>query len=143
MKFIYIIFSMFVSFCSFAKTLDVHYCDTYIDAETCSVNCRNTLLKGEKYNASSAQKLEFQISEKNGSVLVKTYFGTKFSDAHVLKNCQIFDAKNWDCSDEPFWVKNGQWFAYHTQKMINGMYLSGTYTSKEGKNNAKNASCAK
>jgi hypothetical protein len=128
---------------SFAKKLDVYYCKSLADAESCSANCKNTLLKDQKYNSNDAQRVEFFVNEKNNTVLEKTYFGEKLSSSRIEKNCRIFDKNNWDCSDEPIWIAERKWFVIQTDKMIDGIYINGLRTSKETIHTSISASCAK
>jgi len=126
----------------FSKTLTVYFCNTFADAEACSANCSKSI-KGLSYDPKFEQKLEFLVSEKSKSVMVKTYFGGKFNDSRVMKNCTIFDENNWDCSEEPTWVESAKWLVYQESKMNNGFYVNGLYNSKETKYKSMSASCAK
>lgn len=142
--FIYLISSFLATSNCFAKKLDVYYCESISAAASCSKGCKNTVLDGQKFDPAEAQRMEFQINEKNGSVLVKTYFGNRLSESRVDKSCQIFDANNWDCSEEPFWVPQRKWFVVQINKMVDGVYMYGVHTSKENIHSKTNsASCAK
>jgi hypothetical protein len=126
----------------FSKTLTVHYCNNFAEAEVCSTNCRNAP-KGLKFDPKHQQKLEFLLNKYSRSIMVKTYFGDIFSNSRVMKNCNILDENNWDCSEEPLWIAKGPWMLYDVQRMNNGFYVHGQYTSKETKYNSSSASCAK
>ena len=126
----------------YSKVLTVYYCNNFSDAESCSANCSNAP-KNLKFDARYEQKLEFLINEKLNSVMMKTYFGGKFNDSRILKNCNIFNENNWDCSEKPIWVEKSKWFVHEEVKMNNGFYVYGMYTSKESKSNSSSATCAK
>ena len=138
---IFFISALFAASC-FSKTLTVYYCNTFSDAEACSANCSKTE-KGITYDPKYEQKLEFLISKESKSVMVKTYFGGRFSASRIMKNCTIFDENNWDCSDEPFWVEEAKWYAHIEEKMHNGFYVQGVYNSKNTKFKSKIGVCAK
>lgn len=141
---LYIFFmSYLIATNSFAKRLDVYYCKSLADAESCSANCKNTLFKDQKYDSNEAQRVEFFINEKNNTMLEKTYFGEKLSSSRIEKNCRIFDKNNWDCSVEPIWISERKWFVIQTDKMIDGIYISGLRNSKESTHSPITASCAK
>lgn len=127
---------------SYSKPLTVYFCGSFAEAEACSASCSITP-KGYKYDPNYVQGLEFLISEKSKSVMIKTYFGNKFNDSRVMKNCTIFDENNWDCSEEPIWVESNKWFVYQEIKMNNGHYVNGLYNSKETKYKSMSAVCAK
>lgn len=141
--FAYLFASFLFASNSYAKKLNVYYCESISAAAGCAKGCKNTTLDGQKFDPAEAQRMEFQINQKNGSVLVKTFFGNKFSESRVDKNCQIFDTNNWDCSEEPFWVPQGKWFVIQTNKMVDGVYMHGIHTTKEGIYSKTFASCAK
>ncbi len=138
---IFFLFALFGASC-FAKPLTVFYCNTFADAEACSANCSKTS-KGQAFDPKFEQKLEFLINEKSKSVMEKTYFGGKFNNSRVMKNCTIFDENNWDCSAEPIWVDSNKWFVHQEIKMNNGHYVNGLYNSKETKYKSMSAACAK
>ena len=138
---IFLIFSLFGTSC-FSKALTVYFCNTFAEAEACSATCSITP-KGYKYDPKFVQKMEFLINEKSQSVLEKTYIGSKLVGSSVMKNCTIFDANNWDCSQEPIWVESAKWSVHQEFKMNNGQYAYGLYNSKETKYKSMSAVCAK
>jgi len=118
----------------FSKVLNAYSCGSYAEAESCSMSCT-------RMNMS----IDFLINKNLNSVLRRIYIGGDFMSSDVYKNCVIFDENNWDCSDEPLWIREGKWLVYNINKMSNGIYSSGVYTSKETKysKSSLGASCAK
>ena len=101
--------------------LDVHACKMPIDAEFCEKGC---------VRMESGMKEDYLVNKADRSVMRRTYFRGSPPTSQVLKNCTIFDDKNWDCSPESTWT--GKWYVYAVYKMTNGLYVQQLYTSQGG-----------
>ena len=75
-------------------------------------------------------------------VLVKFYSKGIFSSSYVEENCKIFNDKNWDCSTSMF-IRNGPWTTHQVNRMTDGIWTQGGYTSPATKFNDKTSVCAK
>ena len=110
----------------YAKKLVMLSCDRFTDAESCSQNC-SPLLYGSPFGA-----VDFEINEKSSMVFVKIYEKGSLSHSFVKENCKIFNKENWDCSESIF-IPKGPWTVFLINKMADGIWTQGQYTSKETK----------
>jgi len=106
----------------YSKQLDLYKCEKLSVAENCTHGC-SPLLFGGPFG-----RVDFEVNDKNKMVLVKYYRGGNLAHTYVLENCKIFNTKNWDCSDSMF-IQKGPWTVFNINKMSDGIWTNGTYTS--------------
>lgn len=96
----------------FSKKLTVYTCpNDYSSAAACAATCKK---------ASPAMEIEFKVNKEAKAVQATVFDEGKQRGSVVLKNCIIFDEKNWNCEREN---------VIGSRRMANGIYSDDTNTT--------------
>jgi len=97
---------MLLAACDFFDKKSVFHCgDDALSIDNC-FNCKK----------SEEMRFKFRTAANSNSIQMSVYYENDLVASETLKNCTIFDDKNWDCSKKGTYVST-------IEKMTEGKYI--------------------